>query len=154
MTQSARLLAKLSGAGRIHVDARVFAHHLRADPRYLELTRALFGSLRSGRLAAQSSAVLLYQLLAEVYRHSETVRAAEIARILSVHRGLELVPVTPEIAAQAAQVRAQLGGRPERALQIATGLLTGAEIYLTEGSGLRRIAGMTVVNLEDIGPRP
>jgi hypothetical protein len=66
-----------------------------------------------------------------------------------VHAGLELVPVTSEVAVQAAQVRAQLGGRPERAVQIATALIGGADVYLTEGSGLRRIVGMAVVNLED-----
>ncbi len=30
-----------------------------------------------------------------------------------------------------------------------TALVAGAEVYLTTGSGIRRIAGMSVVNVED-----
>ncbi len=113
----------------------------------------MFAGLRDGSIQGQTSAVALYQLLAEVYRRGEPERAATVARILEIHGGLTLVPVDSEVAVQAAQVRAQLGGRPERAMQIATALVSGAEIYLTEGSGLRRIVGMRVINLEDYAAR-
>jgi predicted nucleic acid-binding protein len=138
----------LEDATRVHVDARVIGYHLLADARYLELTRLLFTGLRSGKIRAQTSAVTLYQLLAELHRHGEPERAREIGKILTIHPGLELLPVTAEVAEQAAQVRAQLGGRTERALQIATALIAGADLYLTEHSGLRRIVGMSVANLE------
>ena len=138
----------LEDATRVHVDARVIGYHLVADPRYLELTRLLFSGLRSGKIRAQTSAVTLYQVLAELHRQAQPERAREIGKILTIHPGLEVLPVTAEVAEQAAQVRAQLGGRAERALQIATALISGAELYLTEHSGLRRIVGMSVVNLE------
>lgn len=143
------LLPLLEDARLVHVDARVLAHHLIGHGRFLPLTRAVIGAIREGDVRGQTSVLTLYQLLAEVYRRGEAHRANELARSLMVHEGLELVPATAEIAVQAAQVRAQLGGRPERALQVATALATGADVYLTEGSGLRRIVGMTVANLED-----
>jgi len=142
------LLELLEDATRVHVDARVIGYHLLADARYLELTRLLFSGLRTGKIRAQTSAVTVYQLLAELHRHGEPERAREIGKILTIHPGLELLPVTAEVAEQAAQVRAQLGGRTERALQIATALTAGADLYLTEHSGLRRIVGMSVANLE------
>ncbi len=103
-------------------------------------------------MRAQTSVITLYQLLAEVYRRGDSATAAALARDLTVYAGLDLISTSTEIAIQAAEVRAQLGGRPERAIQIATALVAGADIYLTQGSGLRRIAGMTVANLEDYVP--
>lgn len=149
MSARARFRDRLEEAALVHLDGRVLAFHLLGTPRYLELTRLLFGGMGSGAVTGQCSAIALYQLLTEPFRLGESDLAAEVAKLLAVHPGLEIVPLDPRVAVQAAEVRAQLGGRAERALQIATALTTGADIYLTEGSGLRRIAGMAVVNLED-----
>ncbi|MDX1394345.1 MAG: PIN domain-containing protein [Gemmatimonadota bacterium] len=142
------LAERIASAHLIHIDARVFAFHLLAEPTMIEATRAVMGALRDGLVRGQTSALTLYQILAELYRRGEQDRAAELGRDLMVHNGLEIVPVTTEIAIQAAEVRAQLGGRPERAVQIATALVERADLFLTTDSALRRIAGMSVLNLE------
>lgn len=139
---------QLETARLVHVDAGVIGHHLVADPQYLSLTRELFEALRSGRAKAQVSSMSVYQVLAEAYRRGHDAEAREIAKILTVHPGLSIVPVTPEIATQAAEVKAQLGGSTERAMQIATALIGGADLYVTEHTTLRRIVGMSVVNLD------
>ncbi|MDE2877500.1 MAG: PIN domain-containing protein [Gemmatimonadota bacterium] len=147
---SADLEGRLAGAGLVHVDARVFALHLsgRGSTRQTELA---FSGIASGSIRAQTSSLTLYQILAEVYRQGKPAAARDVARNLRLYPRLDIVSASPEIAIQAAEVRAQLGGRPERALQIATALVSGAEVYLTSGSGLRRIAGMQVLNVEDFG---
>ncbi len=149
MSARARFRDQLERAVRVHVDARVLAFHLLGDPRYLDLTRLLFGGLRSGAVAGQCSALSLYQILSEPFRRGREECARDVAKLLAVYPGLEIVPVTASVAVQAAQVQAQLGGGTERAVQIATALDAGADLYLSEGSGLRRIAGMQVENLED-----
>ncbi|MFV1986344.1 MAG: type II toxin-antitoxin system VapC family toxin [Gemmatimonadota bacterium] len=140
---------RLAQAHLVHIDARIFALHLVGNPRTVALTREVISGMREGRIRGQTSVVTLYQVLAELYRRGEPRRAAALARDLMVHAGLALVPTSPDIAVQAAEVRAQLGGRPERALQVATALVGRADVFLTTDSGLRRIAGMSVVNLED-----
>lgn len=149
MSARARFRDRLEEAGRVHIDARVLAFHLLADARYLDLTRLLFSGLRTGAVSGQCSAIAVYQLLVEPFRRGRPERAREVWKLLSVYPGLEVLPVSPDIAVQAAEVRARLGGGPERALQIATALGRDADLYLTEGTGLRRIAGMAVLNLED-----
>lgn len=145
------LVEQLAQATLVHLDARVLALHLTATEPHPP-TDAVFAGLREGRINAQTSTLSLYQVLAEAYRQGETGLAGEIARTLRLHAGLELVSTNADIAVQAAEVRARLGGRPERALQIATALVSNAEIYLTTGSSLRRIAGMRVLNAEDFAP--
>lgn len=154
MSAEATFRDLLEGARRVHVDARVICHYLMADPRFLELTRVLFRGLRTGTIRGQTSALSFYQLFSEIYRRDAAAQADEVAKLLTIYPGLVIVSVTAEVALQAAEVRAQLGGRTERAVQIASALGADADVYLTEGSGLRRIAQMNVVNLEDYAARP
>lgn len=149
MSRRARFRERLEAAGLVHVDARVLAHHLLGDERFTGLTRLLFEGLREGGVEAQTSAVSLYQLLAEPYRRRRDEDARSAADYLTAVRGLEIVPVTADVARRAAQVRARLGGRPERAVQIATAVEGGADVLLARSSGIRRVAGTEVVDLED-----
>lgn len=141
------LVDRLASATLVHMDARVVAFHLLGTA--LDQTDEIFTAVRDGVIQAQTSTLTLYQVLAELYRRGDAARARDVALGLQVHPGLEMIACDADISIQAAEVRAQLGGRPERAVQIATALLKGAEIYLTTGSGLRRLAGMTVLNVED-----
>ncbi len=155
MSSHSRFVSQLSEAGRIHVDAGVLALHLLGDSSYLDLTRLLFSSLRTGVCTAQTSVISIFQIGVEPYRRGEDDLALKACTYVSTLPGLEIVPVSGVIATQAAQVRAQLGGRTERAIQIATALVSNANAYLTQHSGLRRIAGMSVLSLDSfLGKAP
>lgn len=154
MSRRVRFRERLESAALVHVDARVLARHVLGDERYVGLTRLLFRGLEGGEVGAQTSAVSLYQLLAEPYRRRREDDARSAADYLTALRGLDVVPVGAGVARRAAQVRARLGGRPERALQIATALEGDADVFLAQGSGLRRIAGTAVVDLDDYTGEP
>lgn len=148
MSETGKLRSTLASASRIHVDASVLALHMAGDRRYIPLTRTLLEMLAEGELSASTSAVSIYQLLVEAYRRGEADMAATAERYLTTLPGLDVVDLTPAIARQAAQVRAQLGGSVERAVQIATALSEGAHAYLTQRSAFRRVAGMSVESME------
>lgn len=148
MSEAARFGEAMREAGVVHLDASVLALHLRADERYLPLTRTLLGGLAEGDFEGRTSAVSLFQLLVEPFRHGQDERATRIEACLAAFPGLEIVPVTPAIARQAARVQASIGGSVERSLHIATALDTDAEVLVTHRSALRRIAGMGVEQLE------
>lgn len=149
MSRRARFRERLEEAALVHVAARPVAAHLVGRERYVELTRLLFGFLEEEGVRAQTSALTLYQVLAEPYRRGRGEEARRVGDHLEAVRGLQTVPVSAELARQAARVRARLGGRTERAVQIATALEAGADLFLDLDSGLRRIAEMEVLDLED-----
>lgn len=138
----------LGSASRVHVDASVLALHLTGNARFTPLTRALLEMLAGEEISGSTSAMTIYQLLVEAYRRGESETAATAERYLTTVPGLAVIDVTPSIARQASQVRAQLGGGAERAVQIATALSEGAGLYLTQRSAFRRVAGMRVESLE------
>lgn len=148
MSLRARFRERLEAADRVHVGGRVLAHHLLGDERYTALTRLFFEGVRGGAVEGVTSSISLYQLLVEPYRRGRTDDADTAGSLLTALRGVELVDVTPAIARRAAQVRARLGGRTERALQMATALEVGADVFLAQGSGIRRILGTAVVDLD------
>lgn len=148
MSDAAELIGRLTEAGLVHIDASVFALHLTAHPRYATLTRCVLEGLRDGLFEGRTSAVTLYQLLAEPYRRGDSDAADRMQSLLAALPGLEIVPVTAVIAGRAAQVKAQIGGSLERAIQIATALGADAELLVTQRSTLRRIAGMPVEQLD------
>lgn len=148
MSDVRRLRDVLGAVTRVHLDASVLALHLAGDPRFTPLTRAVLGMLADDELRASTSALSIYQLLVEAYRRGEAETAATAERYLTTIPGLDVVDLTPAIARQASQVRAQLGGSTERAVQIATALSEGASLYLTQRSAFRRVAGMSVESLE------
>lgn len=149
MAEEEAFRGRLREAGRVHVDAPALAYHLLGREPEVGLTRILFTAVREEVVDVQSSAVTLYQLLAEPYRRGEADAAARVEKLLSGLRGLELVPLSPELAGQAARVRARLGTGPSTSAQIATAVGEGADLLLTDGSSLRRVAGVRIENLED-----
>jgi predicted nucleic acid-binding protein len=148
LSNRALFRSRLAEAALIHVDARVLALHLIGNARFTDLTRLLFAGLKAGDYRAQTSSVTVYQLLAEPYRRGEAEKARMTERLLDTIPGLAIVPVSTQVAAQAAQVKAQLGGGTERAIQVASAFLADADMFLTDRSALRRIAGMSVECLE------
>lgn len=148
MSRSAEFRARVEDAGRVHLDARVLGYHLLGREPEVELTRLLFASIRDGEADAQTSSVSFYQLLAEPYRRGEPDAAETAGKLLEGLRGLEVIPLTSSLAGQAARVRARLGTGTAPSVQIATAVTEGADLFLTDGSGLRRVAGVRVENLD------
>ena len=148
MGEVERLRETLTEAKRVHVDASVLGLHLMGHPRYVPLTRMMFRQMSESRIRVSTSAMSLYQLLVEAYRRGESDTARTAEQCLTTIPGLEVIPVTSTIARQASEVRAQLGGSTERAIQIATALGDRAEVYLTQHSSFRRVAGMRVESLD------
>jgi hypothetical protein len=132
----------------VYIDAAVLALHLAADPRYVPLTRVVLGGIRDGEFEARTSAISVYQLLAEPYRSGHDSTAVRVEMLLSALPGLKVVALSATIAGQAAQVKAQVGGSLTRAIHIATGLAGDSELFVTRRSALRRIAGLGIEQLD------
>ena len=152
MSENGQLKDLLAAHDLVHLDASVLATHLAGVPDMLPLTRHLFAGLESGEIRAQTSALTLYQLLVESYRRDEEATAARIEQLIGAIPGLRVIPVDGRIARQAAQVRARIGGRVERSVQLATALSEGADLFLARRSALRRVAGLPIESLDGLLP--
>ena len=148
MSELGRFESLLRQHQLIHLDAGILALHLAGLNSALPLTRTLFRLMGDGEVQAQTSSLTLYQLLMEPYRRGEEATADRIEQLIGAVPGLRVIPLDGRIARQAAQVRARIGGRVERSVQLASALSEGADLFLTPHSSLRRIAGMGIESLD------
>lgn len=85
-----------------------------------------------------TSTVTLLEILVHPYRRGESDRVALYYSYLTRYPLVRLEPVTAEIAARAAQVRAVYGFKTPDAIQLATALLGGATLFLTGDRAFRK----------------
>jgi predicted nucleic acid-binding protein len=145
----ARLRTSLGRERRVALDTSIFIYHLEANPRYLALTDCIFAFLERPDSFAVTSTITMTELLVHPYRNDEVVKVYELFGLLSTYPNLEWVAPNLEIAARAAEIRAQSGLRTPDALQAATAIHSKATAFLTNDPVFRRITGFEACMLDD-----
>lgn len=83
------------------------------------------------------------------------VQLADRYRDILMHSpGLASLPLTGDIAEEAARLRAQHGLRTPDAVQMATALTAGAQVFLTNDARLRPLPAMQVLTLDSVRSAP
>jgi predicted nucleic acid-binding protein len=145
----ARLRAFLHAHRRIALDTCIFIYQWEANPRYSHLTDSIFSSLEQSELVAITSTITMTELLVHPYRNKNTLEVNELFGLLSVYPNLAWISPDLEIAARAAQIRAQHRLPTPDALQAATAFKAGATAIITNDSLFKRLADVDVLVLDD-----
>jgi predicted nucleic acid-binding protein len=144
----ARFRASLRRHRRVALDTCVFIYQWEANPRYAPLTDRIFSSLDRGDLLAVTSMITMTELLVHPYREHDRVRANELFGLLSTYPNLEWVTPHLEIAARAAEIRAQYGLQTPDAIQAATAIHSQASAFLTNDAVFERVSGLGAIILD------
>jgi predicted nucleic acid-binding protein len=144
-----RLRTFLRRHRRVAIDTCIFIYQWEASPRYSPLTDCIFSSLEQSDLVAVSSTTTMTELLVHPYRAHDVVRVYELFALLSTYPDVEWVAPHLEIAARAAEIRAQSGLRTPDALQAATAIHSTATAFLTNDPVFRRIKSFEACVLDD-----
>jgi predicted nucleic acid-binding protein len=120
-----------------------------ASPRYSALTDCIFAYLEQADAFAVTSTITMTEVLVHPYRDDEVVKGNELFGLLSTYPKLEWVAPHLEIAARAAEIRAQSGLRTPDALQAATAIHGNATVFFTNDPVFRRIKDFETCILDD-----
>lgn len=141
----------LTGHTRLGLDTAVFIYHLERHPRYFALTHPLLAGVEAGHWSACTSVVTLMELTVRPWQLGQPEIAQRYEAALAQFPNLMLLDVTPGIARQAAQLRAHYRLRPADALQLATALVGGATLFVTNDRDLARVTPvLPVLVLEEL----
>ncbi len=141
---------------RLALDTNCFIYFFDGtDRRSQFLESTVFSRMSAGQMSGVTSTVTLAELLSRPYRDGLVDRARELRAAVSALPGLELVDLSAEVADRAARLRGVTGLTLPDAVQVATGILAGAEALLTNDRQLQRAAdALPVIVLDDVlGPR-
>jgi predicted nucleic acid-binding protein len=144
-------LNSLSGQ-TVGLDTAPLIYFIERHPLYLPLVEPFFEAVERGAVRVVTSTLTLTEVLVHPYRHGDHDLARQYAEILLRARNVSTFPVSPEIAAEAARLRALYGIRTPDAIQLATAQQGNAKAFLTNDEGLEKAGGLQVLVLKRLLP--
>ncbi len=134
----------------IGLDSSIFIYHFEANLNYLPLTELILAGVEQGTYGAVTSTVTIMEITVHPWRAGRSDIAREYEVLLVHFPNLKVVEATREVARKAAQLRAKYNIRPADALQVATAVVSGATVWVSNDKKLKRLEPeIDVIILED-----
>ena len=142
------LIDELSGQ-RVCIDTAPFIYFIEKHPKYLNPLHSLFIEVDAGNIDAITSTVTLLEVLVLPIKTNNLVLVEKYRDILLYSKGLTTFEILHEISELSAKLRAKYTIKTPDAIQIATGILYGANQFLTNDPSLKKITDIKVLILDN-----
>jgi len=142
------LVDELRGS-RICIDTAPFIYFIEKDPKYLSIVRPIFAEIDAGKIDALTSTITLLEVLVLPFKTKNESLAEKYREILLYAEGLTTFEISHEVSELSSKLRAKYSIRTPDAIQIAVGIVYGADAFLTNDSDLKKVNDIRVVILED-----
>ncbi len=142
-------LRKLHGT-IVGLDTAPLIDFVEEHPAYLPFVDPFFEAVERGEIQVVTSTLTLTEVLVHPYKHGDRDLARQYSRILLKTRNLIMLPVSAQIAAEAARIRARRGLKTPDSIQLATARLAKATAFLTNDSRLANISGLRFIVLDTL----
>jgi predicted nucleic acid-binding protein len=109
----------------------------------------VFDGIAIGQYSAVTSVVTLIEVLTKPLREGRVELAQTFHPYLTQGKNLNLVSLAPDIAEQAAALRARYRFKTPDAIQLATALASGCAVFITNDAQLKRATELRVIVLDD-----
>lgn len=144
----------LAGHERIALDTSILIYHFEAHPVFGAVCASVLRNVASGRCTAIVSELSLLELIVRPLQLGRQDAADEYETLISHMPHLELVPTDRAVVRRAAALRATYALRTPDALLLATAMVHGASLVLTNDRAWKKVTEIKVVCLGDITLRP
>jgi len=132
---------------KIGLDTMVFIYQFEAHPEYGEVTNDVFDKIERGRIKAVTSTITVAEILTKPMKDGNEEAVRDYKYVLQNFPNLEIVPITFEIAEQAASLRAKYDLRVPDAIQLAICLTNNAQAFVTNDARLQKVDEIEIVLL-------
>lgn len=133
------IIEHLPEGSLLGLDTVAIIYFLERHPTYYAKSLEIFRCIEEGRIKAVMSSLVFAELLVPAYRAGKPQEAEKVQQVLTAFPNLEIAPLTPLIAAEAARLRARYGVRTPDAIHLATGIHRQASGFITNDKGLQRV---------------
>jgi len=113
----------------------------------LGIIRPFFEAMDKGEFRVVTPMVTLLEVLVHPLRYGDSFLAQQYRDILLHARGLTTLPLSQDIAEEAARLRAVYNIRTPDAIQVATAIQAGAQFFLTNDERLPTFPELKVLIL-------
>lgn len=134
------------------LDTAPLIYFIERHPLYYPLVEPFFAAVEHGEVEVVTSALTLTEVLVHPFRHGNQALVREYSDILLRARNFSTLPVSAEIAVEAARLRAIHGIRTPDAIQLAAAHEGKAVAFLTNDDHLEKAARMQLLVLKRMTP--
>jgi len=150
-----RVMSGLESYSCLCLDSSPFIYFIEEDVRYIDKVTKMFSAISDGDIKAVSSYLSLLEVLVKPIENGVQEIAARYKDFMLSSDFLRLFPLDDVVAEQAAWLRAKYHGngfklRTPDAIQIATGIVNGADVFITNDSKLKQVKEIKVVVLDEL----
>ncbi len=134
----------------VGLDTSPLIYFIEENPRYSEVVRPFFEAVSHGEITVVTSAITLLEILVHPLREGATDLVTQYQQILLESANIRCLPVSHQIAASAAHLRAEYNLRTPDAIQLSTAITAGAAVFLTNDSRLPRLPEVSMLIIDHL----
>ena len=138
----------------VGLDTAPLIYFIEKNTSYLSLVHPFFEAVERGDIQVVTSTLTLTEVLIHPLRHGNRNLALRYSHILLNANNLKTLSVSPAIATEAAQLRAQYGFKTPDSIQLATAQQANAAFFLTNDDALTRVPGLQTLVLKHLLQHP
>jgi len=134
----------------VYLDTSTFIYFVERHPRYSPICEELFHEIEAGRVKASTSTLTLLETLVQPYRQKKDDLVLKFFALLTTYPHLTWVPMTLNVADQAAKLRADHGLKTPDAIQAASAIFCGADGFVCNDKVFNKINAFESLILDDV----
>ena len=134
----------------VYLDTSAFIYFIERHPRYFSVCEELFRAIEAGRTKASTSTLTLLEILVQPYRQKNDDLVLKFYALLTTYPHLTWVPMTLNVADQAAKLRAEHGFKTPDAIQAASAISCGATGIVCNDRAFGKVSAFESLVLDDM----
>ena len=138
----------------VGLDTAPLIYFVELHPVYLPFVDPFFEAVERGEIHVVTSTLTLTEALVHPYRHGNQSLAQQYSHILLNSRNLKTLPISSEIAVEAARIRAIYGLKTPDSIQLATARVGQATAFFSNDDGFETIPGLNLILLDHLLAAP
>lgn len=135
--------------GLFYIDSPAIIYSVEHIEPYSSLLEPLWRQVEASQCSVVCSELVVLETLVKPIRENNSALIILFRAVLDTS-DVRLVPVTRPVWEEAARIRALTGLKTPDALHVATSLIAGCDLFITNDSDYRRVADLPIVVLDDL----
>jgi len=132
------------------IDTMVFIYHFEENKIYQSFTTVLFDLVEKGVLKAIISTISILEILVKPKKDKNEQLVEEYKFLFQTFPNLKVLPLDEKIADIASTLRADYNIKAPDAIQIASAISGGADVFITNEPFLRKVNEIDILILRDV----
>lgn len=134
----------------LFLDTAPLIYFIEGRTEYQSVLMSIFSSIDKGEYAFISSTITLLEVLVKPIKENRSDIVQKYTELLTTSKGIDIFDITISVAKEAAKIRAKYGLKTPDAIQLATAIIFGADLFLSNDNRLKTVTEIKIAVLSEL----